>query len=240
MGNSGIIGPRVVTREIMDLPGIDQSAHRQALAGLRRINRLSQTVQQILEPIRLMCQREKLQSISLLDVACGGGDVPIGMAAAAKQSGLNIDLLLLDQSATALDQAQTSANQAGINCRCIHADALTDFPDCQVDVITNSLFLHHVPEAQQAIDLMRKMRNAVRRMVVISDLERSSIAWATAWAVCRLVSRSNIVHHDGPASVRAAWTLQEFSSFAAQAGMNKVQIHQCWPWRVLMIWERDK
>ncbi len=108
------------------------------------------------------------------------------------------------------------------------------------DVVTNSLFLHHIREPEQVVALLRRMAEIAGRMVVISDLVRSRIGLFGAWAGCRLLSRSKIVHHDGPASVRAAWTLQEIADFAAQAGMTGARIHRAKPWRMLLVWEKPE
>ena len=55
-----------------------------------------------------------------------------------------------------------------------------------------------------------------RRQVVISDLRRSRSGFVIAWIGTRLLSRSPVVHYDGPVSVRAAWTIRELAGFAAR------------------------
>jgi 2-polyprenyl-3-methyl-5-hydroxy-6-metoxy-1,4-benzoquinol methylase len=239
MGNLGFINRRVVTGERMDLPDVDAGDHREALEGLRRINAASRTAGRMAGPIGRLARREKLDRISLLDVACGGADVSIGVATAAKGWGATVALTLMDRSSTALQHAARAAARAGIGCRCIQGDALAALPGNDFDVVASSLFLHHVPTADQVVDLLRNMRGAAGRMVVISDLERSRAGLAAAWLGCRLLSRSEIVHHDGPASVRAAWRLGELAEFAARAGMGAARIGRCWPWRMLLIWERS-
>jgi 2-polyprenyl-3-methyl-5-hydroxy-6-metoxy-1,4-benzoquinol methylase len=228
---------RAVTGEIMDSPGIDPAAHRQALQGLQRINLASGTVQSMSAPIIQLTQRAGLNRLSLLDVACGGGDVPIGVAAEVQRRGVSVDLTLLDCSATALSHASQAAAAANVACRVLQADALAGLECGEFDVITNSLFLHHVPEPDQVVGLLRTMSQLARRMVVISDLRRSRLGWLVAWTACRALSESRIVHHDGPVSVRAAWTLREFRGFAARAGMTNARIEYCWPWRMQLIWE---
>ncbi len=61
---------------------------------------------------------------------------------------------------------------------------------------------------------------------------------AAAWLGCRLLSRSPIVHFDGPASVRAAWTIEELQSFAVAAQMDGAVVRACAPWRMLLVWKR--
>jgi len=229
---------RIVTPEIMDSPDIEEAAHLEALQGLARINRASGTVGRISQPIVLMAKHERLDRVSVMDVACGGGDVPIGVVLAAKNHGIQVDLTLMDRSPTALATASRAAAAVGIDCQTIRADTLSNLPRNEVDVVTNSLFLHHLSEPADVISVLRDMREIARRMVVISDLRRSRLGLIAAKTACRLLSRSPIVRHDGPASVRAAWTLDELSDFAAQAGMSEAKIQPCWPWRMLLTWER--
>ena len=228
---------RTVTPEIMDRPDIAEAAHLNALEGLRRINKASKAADRILAPILAMARRRNLDRISLLDIACGGGDVPIGIATRAKAAGLQIDLTLLDRSATALRGAAESAQLAHIPCRTVQADVSEPWPDLRADVITNSLFLHHLDEPARVIEFLAKAKQTARRQIVISDLRRSRLGYLIAWFGGRILSRSKIVHHDGPVSVRAAWTISEMSAFAAEAKLTGADIDPSFPWRMLLTWE---
>jgi 2-polyprenyl-3-methyl-5-hydroxy-6-metoxy-1,4-benzoquinol methylase len=229
---------RVVKGEIMDSPTISPAMHLEALAGLRRINQVSGVCRQISEPILELIQTEKLKKISLLDIACGGGDVPIAVAKQLQSAGAAVDLTLLDQSSTALAHAADAAKEAKLICHTVQANAAQIPAQGPVDVVTNSLFLHHLHDPTQVVGLLRSMRRLARRLVVISDLRRSRAGFLVAWASCRLLSRSAIVHHDGPVSVKAAWTLDELKTFAAEAGMINATIRECSPWRMLLVWHR--
>jgi 2-polyprenyl-3-methyl-5-hydroxy-6-metoxy-1,4-benzoquinol methylase len=228
---------RQIVPEIMDGPDIAPAEHLDALEGLRRINRVSHTSQTMLEPILAMARQNHLTKFSLLDIACGGGDVPLGIALGARAQGMDIGLTLLDRSPTALDRAAKSATDLHLSCRCIAADVLQDFPRETFDVVTCSLFLHHVETSRQAVELFEHARNSAKRMVVISDLRRCRGGYLAAWIGTRILSRSRIVHHDGPASVRAAWTIPEIRQFAASANMPDVLISRASPFRMLLTWE---
>ena len=80
----------------------------------------------------------------MLDIACGGGDVPIEVVTRARNVGVEIDLTLLDRSATALRYAAALADRIGIACQCVQSDWLTQSQPSHFDVVTNSLFLHHI------------------------------------------------------------------------------------------------
>lgn len=228
---------RIFTGEWMDSPDISPQEHIEALMGLRRINRVSEVVDQIAPPIADLCRQINLQRISLMDIACGGGDVPVAVARRCKARHIETDLTFVDRSPTALGHAADAARVANISARTIESDALSISNLAAVDVVTNSLFLHHLKEPEEVILFLRSVRRIARRIVVISDLVRSPSGLLGAWLSCRLLSRSRIVHHDGPASVRAAWTIDELRNFAREAGMHGATIRSAWPWRMLLIWK---
>src|SRR5450759_3504420 len=109
-----VLTQRQIVDEKMDAPALDPAAHHAALAGLGRINRLSHTARGFLGPIVALARRENLGRITLLDIAAGGGDVPIALARAAAARGLGVELTLLDRSATALEHAKVAAAGAGV------------------------------------------------------------------------------------------------------------------------------
>src|SRR5204862_3015533 len=103
------------------------------------------------------------------------------------------------------------------------------------DVITCSLFLHHLDEAQ-AVDLLRRLAAATRRLVLINDLARGPLGYTLAYFGTRVLSRSRVVHTDGPLSVRAAFTPNEAVALAWQAGVTGATVARRWPCRVLLVW----
>ena len=228
---------RHVVPEMMDRLDLPEAAHVSALAGLRRANQATKAAQHVAKPIVALARRDRIDRISMLDVACGGGDVPIDVALRAKAMGIGIELTLLDRSATALRNAAAAAQRAGVHCRFVQADLLNECPQLNFDVVACSLFLHHIPQPGQVVDFLKNLRRMARRRIVVGDVRRSWIGWATAWVGSRLLSRSPIVHHDGPASVRGAWTMRELANFAAEAQMNGATVQRSWPWRMLLVWD---
>lgn len=228
--------PRRRVEELMDEPGLDAEQHRAALAGLRRINAASNAARPIAETIVRWAKQQNLSRVRILDVACGGGDVPIEVARLARERGVELDLTFVDRSATALQQASASAAAEGLVVTTAVADATQSLPAESFDVVTNSLFLHHL-DSDDVIAALANMRRA-GRLVVISDLRRALTGYWFAWAGCRVLSRSPIVHFDGPVSVRGAWTIDELRLMATAAGMNGVSLRRQWPFRMLLRWER--
>jgi 2-polyprenyl-3-methyl-5-hydroxy-6-metoxy-1,4-benzoquinol methylase len=222
--------------EIMDRPDLPPDEHRQALAGLRTINRVSHVAESLLPHVLSLAHDLNRRELQLLDVACGGGDVPIALARLARKHGVALRLILADRSSTALRVGRASADKFLVPCESVEADALTDALP-QADIVTNSLFLHHL-DPPQVVAALSRLKAAARPMLLISDLRRTWLHMATATLSCRLLSRSSVVHHDGPASVRAAFTIVELLDLARQAGLAGAQIRPVWPFRMLLSWRR--
>ena len=101
------------------------------------------------------------------------------------------------------------------------------------DVVVCTLFLHHLAVAE-AQTLLANMCEAAP-LVVISDLRRCSVGYAIAHAACRLLTRSSIVHYDGPQSVANAFSLAEMRSLCRAAGLADAIVRPVWPWRIFVV-----
>ncbi len=222
--------------EIMDQPGLDEREHFEALAGLRRINRLSNSAGILWPPIRDLA-REVARPLRVLDVATGGGDIPIQLGQRARQSGIDLAVEGCDLSPQALDYARARARENKVDVRFFQLDVLAQELPSHYDVLTSSLFLHHLEE-DQAVDLLRRMARAAGRMLLINDLVRSPAGLAAAYLVSRVVTRSRVVHVDAPLSVKAAFTIAEARHLARRAGLERVKIARRWPFRFLLTWRR--
>jgi 2-polyprenyl-3-methyl-5-hydroxy-6-metoxy-1,4-benzoquinol methylase len=223
--------------EIMDNPEIDRGAHVQALRGLRRINRFSGSVSCLWKPIAAESRRAGGRTIRVLDLASGGGDVARGIARRAKAAGLAIEVHGADLSPQATEFATEQACAEGLDVSFFPLDALAEPIPSDYDVLTCTLFLHHLTETD-ATALLGKMGASTRKLVLVDDLIRSRPGYALAWAGCRLLSRSKVVHHDGPASVAGAFRVDEVRAMADAAGLSGARFQKHWPERFLLSWSR--
>ncbi|WP_182870412.1 methyltransferase domain-containing protein [Rhodopirellula sp. JC639] len=222
--------------EWMDQPDLDGALHAKALRGLSRVNRFSGAVGAIWQPIARLSDVLAGRPIRVLDVACGGGDVAIGLKRLADRKGIEMEIVGCDLSDTAVAFAGDNAKRRGADVAFVQHDALSGDLPAGFDVVYSSLFLHHL-EAADVVRLLAAMRSSARHKVVISDLLRSQLGYLLAkWGI-RLLTTSKVCHVDGPLSVRAAWTISEASQLAAQAGLTPVQITRRWPERFLMVYD---
>jgi SAM-dependent methyltransferase len=221
----------------MDQPGLDGAEHARALRGLGRINRVSRS-DAILWPAILGLAAERGdEPIRVLDVACGGGDVTIALARRAARWGLAVQINGCDRSPTAVRIARAAAAESGLPVQFFEQDALAEPLPAGYDILTCSLFLHHLGEAD-AVRLLGKMAGGACRFILVNDLMRSRLGYLLAWAGCRLLSGSPIVHHDGPVSVASAFTLAEVRELAERAGLDRVHLRRHWPRRFLLCGSR--
>jgi len=218
--------------ELMDQPGLDPAAHVGALTALARINALSGSARILWREIRTLPG-----PLRVLDLATGGGDVPIRLWQQARRAGLDLTMAGCDRSPVAIAHAQrrAAAQQAAVEFFTL--DALADPLPAGYDVLTCSLFLHHL-EAADAVELLRRMAQAAPR-VLINDLCRTRTGYALAWLGTRVLSRSHVTHVDGPLSVAGAFTPAEAQALAAQAGLAGVTVVRRWPSRFLLKWQRS-
>ncbi len=221
----------------MDQPDLDPKRHVHALQGLARINWISSSDRILWGPLQALAKRHPGRPLRVLDIATGGGDVPIRLWRRVQRSGLNIELHAADISPVALDYARGKAEEAGADIQFSRLDILNNpLPD-DYDVLMSSLFLHHL-STDEALVLLTRMGQATRRMVLVNDLLRSRVGYTAAWLGTRALSTSKVVHFDGPLSVEAAFTMAEARALADQAGLLGARMSWRWPWRFLLEWSK--
>jgi SAM-dependent methyltransferase len=234
--------------ELMDQPDLAPPAHDAALAGLERINRWSAADTTLRGPVLALAKERRAEGrlatstpptpptpLTLLDVACGGGDVPIALQLAARREGLALDITAIDRSPQAVAHARAAAERRGADLAVAVRDACDGRPLPPADVVSCSLFLHHL-DADAAVALLAAMGAAARRLLLVADLRRTVSGLLLALAVPRLLSRSAVVHADAPASARAAWSPSELAQLAARAGLAGARVRRRFPQRMLLTW----
>jgi len=230
----------------MDDPALPAAEHMQALDALARINMLSLTASQITGAIDRMKPRRppapaearhEHRPLQVVDVACGGGDVTVDIARRLHRRGLRgVRVVGVDISPRAVEQSRALAARSGIDATFEVRDLLTDgCPPCEVAV--SSLFLHHLDDTT-ATKLLGSMATESRCGVVVSDLIRSRVGLTLAVVGTTFLSSSRIARVDGPLSVRAARTPDEYRGLCTAAGLHGAVIRRAWPERVLIEWRR--
>jgi hypothetical protein len=123
-------------------------------------------------------------------------------------------------------------------CSAIVADALNlPFPDNTFDLVSCSLFAHHL-SPEQVTKFARESLRVCRQAVLINDLIRHPLHLALVYGGLPLY-RSRLTRHDAPASVRQAHTVEEMQRFVQQAGAARVEIQRHYLYRMGVIaWKK--
>jgi len=232
------VAQRELVPEVMDDPALDPALHEAALRGLGRINWFSRSASMLWPAIVAAADRQPGRALRVLDLACGGGDVLVQLAKKAAAEGKAIELTGADVSPVALVFARRQAEAAGVDLGWLEVDLFQEALPDGYDLAMNSLFMHHLT-AGRAVDVFSKMKAACDT-VLINDLRRGAIAHAVTVAGTRLLSRSPVVHVDGPRSVRAAWTPAELMALAEQARLHGAKVRCRFPWRMVLEWRRPE
>jgi ubiquinone/menaquinone biosynthesis C-methylase UbiE len=95
------------------------------------------------------------------------------------------------------------------------------FDDRAFDVAHASMVLHHL-EPSDADVAIREMARVSRRGIVLNDLARGWLPWIGAWLLLNVLTRNRLTRHDGPLSVRRAYSLGEAKAMLAAAGLRVV------------------
>ena len=230
---------RLLLPELMDDPMIDPVAHQRALAGLRRINWICGTGNHLSREIGSIAKMRQMDSFSVLDIGCGSGDIVISVTKSLS-SRFKCQSEGWDISETACQTASRSAqhhvwpmNSSPVGFREVD---IFNPPEVQFDFVYCCLFLHHFSN-EAAIQVMSHMKQLARVAVIVDDLRRTSLGLLMAKIGCYGLSRSPVVHYDGPQSVRAAFSQAEVLRLATKAGLDNAIIRRHWPQRYLLTWQ---
>ena len=225
--------PRSRIPERMDDPSLPEADHRRALVGLARLNRVSGVSRAIYRRLKKYAKRSATRPLRVLDVACGSGDLPIDWATRAARDGWPLHVTGVDVSEVAIEAMCRRAGRLGVDVGAMRRDCLTAPLPPGFDIVTCSLFMHHLDDAA-AVRLLQSMRAAAGQAVLVCDLERSRVNLALVSIAARLLTRSDVVRHDAAASVRAAYTRDEFRELLQRATAEQARIEPLFPCRFLV------
>jgi ubiquinone/menaquinone biosynthesis C-methylase UbiE len=167
----------------------------------------------------------------ILEVASGRAHV---LQAALLRLGRTVDVTLLDRSAVHLPDPRSWPAELPTP-HVLAGDALDlPFPDASVDIVSCCLFLHHL-EPPQIVRYLAEAQRVARVAVVINDLERTACHYRLA-KLNRIIDRSRISRHDGPVSVRRAYTRGELARMLTNTGRS-FHLERAWLYRLgVVLW----
>lgn len=222
---------RVSTQEILDSDACPPVEVETSLRDLCRINRWFGGIATTRRLIERVASTTGRKHFSVLEVAAGFGEVSKIAGRQLAHKGITLDVTDLDRVRTHLLRGN----------RAVVADALAlPFQDGSFDLVSCSLFAHHLEPAELARFTNEALRVS-RCAVLINDLVRHPLHVALVYAGFPLM-RSYVSRVDGLASVRRAYVPDEMRQIlsAGTETAARVEISRHFLFRMGVIaWKTD-
>ena len=207
--------------EHLDGPLDDPKALAGNLADLTRINRITGGASLSVRALLGLLPGGG----TVLDVGTGAADIPVALLIDARVRGIPLRVTATDSRQEVLDAAlavhPALAEIARLTLAVADGRALP-YPDGAFDVVHTSMVLHHL-SSDDAVRFLAELRRVARVGVVVNDLARGRLFWLGGWLLTHTLAPSRYTRHDGPLSVRRAFTVTEMRALLAEAGLTPTE-----------------
>ncbi len=177
----------------------------------------------------------KGQTLSILDLGCGDGEMLRQTAKWARRKGLSVSLLGIDANLNILKEAE-KRSKGFEEIQYKLTDVLSSsetFPT--FDIAMCNLFIHHFSD-QQIVHIIKALIPKLRLGIVINDLHRNWWAFHLFRVARWLLLRTNIARADGLVSVTRGFTRDELASYSKYIkGTHSIR----WKWAFRYLWVID-
>ncbi len=222
----------------MDRPEADPKILEDDLRNLRIINRYFGGLRALRNAVLPMAKGVTPgETITILDLATGSSDQPVALVRAFERIGRRVRVVAVDRNEAMLETARKiSSGMKEIEFE--RRDIMNlPYQEGSFDIVTCSLAIHHFSH-ENGVKLLREMNRISRLGFVVNDLSRSYIGAATAWLYTRLTTRNPMTRYDSVISVLRAFTKDELTAMAVEAGIGRVKVYTAPLFRLLAVLEK--
>jgi ubiquinone/menaquinone biosynthesis C-methylase UbiE len=216
--------PRSDETELMDEAQLDPVELSANLRDIRRVNQLlggtATTLRQLPD---LVAAIPPTQTITMLDLGTGSGDIPVAIAKWARKRQRTVSIVASDYSRQMLDIARTYVAPYPEITLAQYDARQVPLPDQNVDIVLCSLSLHHF-SPDDAVQVLREMNRLASAGFVVNDLRRSRLGYISAWIAGRITTRNRLTRNDAPLSVLRAYTPAELRDLLQRAGIRDATV----------------
>lgn len=214
--------------EVLDLGNASRREIRNSLDDLRRINKWLGNVQIVVSEVMTLLQNRGVSNATILDVGTGSADLPVHLRRAASTRGIDLEIIAVDDKTLHLHIAREYLQHEHRDVRdkvlLLGGNAFRlPLRDNSVDVVISSLFLHHFRPPQIEI-LLDEFSRVARVGWVMNDLVRHHAPLAFFRATWPLFARSRLTRHDGVASFRRGYTMDEMRMYLGRMNLNVARV----------------
>ncbi len=214
---------RSYQQELMDDFSIQDERIDTALVELKIINKYLGGISTTKSALELTI-RNNNDEVKILDIGSGSSDNLI----AAKNSFPNIRISSLDKNLRTLTATKNLIPK-------INSDAFyLPFKNNSWDLVHVALFLHHFNE-NQIKKLLKEFLRISKKGIIINDLERSYFALLGIKLLTILFSKSEMVKHDAPISVKRGFSKSDLINLFNEQNIANYTINRKWAFRWMVV-----
>jgi len=223
---------RLYVAEAIDDPECDAETLRRTYAHLAIINKTLSRMGYLLRRHVIDDVARLGGSATVLEMGCGGGDVLAALARAGARAGVDLRLVGLDRDPRAVARARQTLEPYA-NAR-VEVGGIDDLARFSADYVVCNHVLHHIPP-DDVVAVLRKLRLAARRRLLVNDLERSAMAYRLYTALAAAAFHGSFVYADGRLSIRKGFRVPELEAACVQADFPPgFRVERVAPWRVVV------
>jgi 2-polyprenyl-3-methyl-5-hydroxy-6-metoxy-1,4-benzoquinol methylase len=224
------LSARSTAAERMDTDCADYDDYARCLADLARVNRVTLTHRPLLS--WLARETATLRSFSLLDVACGHGDLLRRLRRWSTRRGIDATLHGIDLNPWSL-RAARAATPADHAITWHNGDVFAFQPAQPYDFIVSSQFTHHLTDAD-VVRFIAWMELHAARGWYIADLQRHWISYYGFGLLALAAGWHRFVRYDGRVSIARSFRPAEWRRLTQAAGLapDEVRISRHIPFRL--------
>lgn len=221
--------------EMMDDFDMEGNVLKDALDKIAKINQVLGGNKLTLQGIeQLIKNKPTEETITIVDVGCGSGDMLRTLADYAENNKLDFKLIGVDANNCTINYArELSLHYPYIKYRC---EDIFDkpFTELNYDIVLCTLTLHHFKD-EEIIKLLEVFKANAKLGIVINDLERSSISYRLFQTLCFIFRLNDMSRKDGLVSILRGFKKTELEQFSKKLNFRNYKIQWKWAFRYQWI-----
>ena len=172
------------------------------------------------------------RNLSITEIGCGGGDNLRQIKKWAVANQIDVSLTGIDINKECIQFASGKKSNEGIVFICSDY-RLVNF-EVKPDIIFSSLFCHHFDD-EELVEILQWMNKQSTIGFFINDLHRNPLAYYSIKWLTGVFSKSYMVKHDAPLSVKRGFQKKDWTTILNKANIKNRDIKWCWAFRWLVV-----
>lgn len=193
---------------------------RDCLSSIARVNRLTMAYKPTFQWLNEVYYSLPLQQrpLHIVDVGCGYGDFLRRIHHWAEGHKLPVKLTGIDLNPEAIRAAREVTVPGTVTY--LAGNAMDFDPPEGIDIVVNSLLMHHL-EDDQIVVLLDWMESRARVGWFINDLHRQRVPYVLFGLMARLLKLHPFVQHDGQVSILRSFRVADWQRLLQAAAIPK-------------------